>query len=124
MRVLFLDDMQERHAHAHHWFPDGAVIVPAHNAAECIGLYFLHQNGYDPFDLVSLDHDLGERWDGRSVVSALLVLHDRLELPKPLFAIHSWNIPCAEQMWWKLQQAGFEVVREPFAPEAYLALDP
>jgi CheY-like chemotaxis protein len=122
MRILFLDDSKMRHDYASEWFPKEAVLVRAYSAPEAVGLYLLMQNSYTPFDLVSLDHDLGCQYDfdGRNVVDSILLLHDKLTLPKPKFAIHSWNIPCAEQMWWKLKLADFEVTRDPFQPKTYL----
>jgi hypothetical protein len=64
VKVLFLDDMEERHKHAPEWFGPGATIVPARTAPEAIGLYLLVQSSREPFALVSLDRDLGGQWTG------------------------------------------------------------
>lgn len=124
MRVLFLDDIEERHRHALEWFDAGAAIVPARTAQECIGLYLLVQSSRDPFSLVSLDRDLGGQWTGEDVVDQILRLHGSttatdLGLARPAFAIHSWNIPGAERMANRLQWAGFDVMRRPFSPAGY-----
>lgn len=122
MRVLFLDDMEERHEHAQEWFGPGATIVPAHTAPECIGLYLLSQSSRAPFALVSLDRDLGGQWTGEDVVDQILRLHEALpgsEFVRPVFAIHSWNIPAAERMANLLTWAGFSVQRLPFSPAGY-----
>jgi CheY-like chemotaxis protein len=126
MKILFLDDSKERHDLTYEWFAPrcdpkaGSQIVRAYSAAEAIGLYLLHQNSYEPFDLVSLDHDLGDQFDGMDVVDNILTLHDQLDLPTPRFEVHSWNLPAAERMSFKLGQAGFQVTQKPFSPEAYL----
>lgn len=120
MRILFLDDMPARHRVASQWFVADAEIVRAHNAYDCIGLYLFGQSSANPFDLVSLDRDLGQPRSGEDVVDQILRLHDAFpEMARPRFAIHSWNIPAAERMYNRLQWAGFDVVREPFSPPAY-----
>ena len=121
MRILFLDDMTSRRRVAQQWFGGEHEIIHAKNAAEAIGLYFLHQRSVRPFDLVSLDHDLGERWNGVDVVDAILALHaDQLVTVIPAFAVHSWNIPAAVRMKNLLELAGFTATQEPFSPPAYL----
>jgi hypothetical protein len=121
VKVLFLDDMPARHRVASQWFPAGTDIVRAHDAYECIGLYLFGQSSKAPFDVVSLDRDLGERRTGEDVVDQILRLHAALpELARPRFAVHSWNLPAAERMFNRLQWAGFEVTREPFSPPAYM----
>lgn len=122
MKVLFLDDMEERHKHAQEWFGPGASIVQAHTAPECIGLYLLAQSSREPFALVSLDRDLGGQWTGEDVVDQIVRLHEDgagLWLARPALAIHSWNIPGAERMHNRLTWAGFSVTRKPFSPAGY-----
>lgn len=121
MRILFLDDMPARHRVATQWFPANSDIVRAHDAYECIGFYLFGQSSEEPFDLVSLDRDLGGRRSGEDVVDQILRLHVALpDLNRPLFAVHSWNIPAAQRMEVRLRGAGFEVERKEFSPPAYL----
>lgn len=121
MKILFLDDMNTRHRCAQQWFPAESEITHAHDAYECVGLYLFGQGSESPFDLVSLDRDLGERRSGEDVVDQILRLHEAFpELQRPKFAVHSWNLPAAERMANRLQWAGFEVSRKPFSPPAYL----
>jgi hypothetical protein len=122
MRILFLDDLEERHKHAQEWFGPAATVVPAHTAPEALGLYLLAQSSRQPFALVSLDRDLGEQWTGEDVVDQILRLHEAFpgpEFVRPPFAIHSWNIPAAERMANRLQWAGFSVQRIQFSPAGY-----
>lgn len=123
LKILFLDDEKNRHDRTAWWFDPKDEVTHVWSAAEAIGLYYMHQmslNPEDHFDLVSLDHDLGDyKWDGRDVVKAILVLHTQIpNLPKPEFgfAIHSWNLPMADIMWYRLKDAGFEVSKDPFHP--------
>lgn len=121
MKILFLDDMPARHRVATQWFPKDAEIVRAHDAYECIGKYLYGQSSPEPFDLVSLDRDLGERRSGEDVVDQILRLHTVLpDLARPKFAVHSWNLPAADRMYNRLVWAGFEVTQAPFSPPAYL----
>lgn len=121
MRILFLDDCKNRHRVATQWFTGDVEIVRAHDAYEAIGLYLFGQSGDKPFDLVSLDRDLGERRTGEDVVDQILRLHLAFpEMARPRFAVHSWNIVAAERMENRLSWAGFQVSREPFSPKAYL----
>lgn len=120
MKILFLDDMEERHKHAREWFGAGDEIISVRSAPECVGLYLLAQSSLHPFDLVSLDRDLGGMWTGEDVVDQILRLHRWApETVCPRFAIHSWNIPAAERMANRLQWAGFSVTRLPFSPPGY-----
>lgn len=119
MRILFLDDMEQRHEHAREWFGSGHEIVSARSAPECLGLYLLAQSSFRPFDIVSLDRDLGGQWTGEDVVEQILLLHALNGLARPRFAIHSWNIPAAERMATRIQWSGFSVERRPFSPSGY-----
>lgn len=120
MRILFLDDMAVRRKLVQQWFPGDHKIVLAKNAYECVGLYLFGQSSIDPFEVVSLDRDLGELRSGEDVVDQILRLHDALhELVRPEFRIHSWNIPAAEHMRGRLAWAGFAVSCNPFAPPDY-----
>jgi hypothetical protein len=124
VKVLFLDDMEGRHKHAQEWFGPDVSIVPARTAPEFLGLYLLAQSSRQPFVLVSLDRDLGGQWTGEDVVDQILRLHSlhlavAMELFRPEFAIHSWNIPGAERMANRLRWAGFDVARKPFSPPGY-----
>lgn len=121
MKILFLDDTKARHRVATQWFPLGSTLVRAYDAYGCIGLYLFGQSSEAPFDLVSLDRDLGERRTGEDVVDQILRLHAAFqELARPKFAIHSWNLPAADRMFNRLQWGGFEVTKAPFSPPAYI----
>lgn len=121
MKILFLDDMKVRHRYATQWFPPYAEIVRAHDAYACVGLYLFGQSSEAPFDLVSLDRDLGGRRTGEDALSMILRLHAALpELAKPKFAVHSWNLVAADRMYVKLQRAGFQVTQAPFSPKTYM----
>lgn len=123
MKILFLDDMASRRRVAQQWFKGDNEIIMAKTAAEAIGLYILHQESFEPFDIISLDHDLGEKWTGMNVVEAILTLdsHGYLIMNAyTRFEIHSWNIPAADRMKNKLYAKGAEVTQKPFSPPAYL----
>jgi hypothetical protein len=120
MKILFLDDMAVRRRLVQQWFPGNHEIILAKNAYDCVGLYLFGQSSEAPFDLVSLDRDLGERRSGEDVVDQVIRLHGAFpELVRPEFRIHSWNIPAAERMYNRLEWAGFTVSREPFSPRDY-----
>lgn len=120
MKILFLDDMPARHRVATQWFPNAAELVRAYTAYDCVGLYLFGQGSEAPFDLVSLDRDLGQRRTGEDVVDQIIRLHGAFpELARPGFAIHSWNTPAAARMQLRLAGAGFDCSRQPFLPPAY-----
>lgn len=112
MKILFLDDNQDRinhfiqHASKH----DLTIVNTAPQAIEAI------KN--NNFDILFLDHDLDEdlhediNGTGMDVVRHIIIE----ELKFPLIIIHSWNHPAAVFMLFKLNQNNIEqlVFRCPF----------
>ena len=114
MKTLFLDDSDLRcrpYLSANPW----ATI--ARTAAEAIAAL-----GREPFDVVSLDHDLGgqayvdssEPETGMEVVRWIVA--NRPVIPSVI--VHSLNEKAAERMVQALKEAGYAVVREPFGLHA------
>lgn len=113
MRVLFLDDDEERIEQ----FQDRVLrdwqVDVARTAQQTIHL--LSTNTYD---WVFLDHDLGgTAWnDTRDPNSGSEVVRWMVK-NKPsikVVVIHSWNTPAATRMQTLLRQAGYDVLRMPF----------
>lgn len=106
MRVLFLDDEDWRHRVADERWSE-AELWHARTVQQ-------FRNALDGwrFDVVSLDHDLGDGEDGKAAVRHLV----GLELdPKPRVIVHSWNPVAAPIMVDDLIRAGFDVKREMFS---------
>jgi CheY-like chemotaxis protein len=121
MKILFLDDMASRRRVAQQWFPGDHEIVFAKTAAEAIGLYFLHQSRpTEGFDLVSLDHDLGEQFTGLDVVDFIIDFHKSFGFQPAKFAVHCWNPVGARRMANALALNGYTADVRPFSPPALL----
>jgi len=120
MRVLFLDDNEERWNKALENFeellPKSYAISEmkwAQTAQECIQMLQDEQ-----WDAVSLDHDLGgevhvdsNREDtGMEVVRWIIA--NRAEIP--FIIVHSWNIPAARRMCEQLRMHYYQVLMKPF----------
>lgn len=118
MRVLILDDIQERHD----------AFGKLHEADECVHAY-THEQACDallnqePFDLAYLDHDLAdfqstgymgnEERTGTDVCVFLVRFVDKDRRPERV-VIHSWNPDGARRMRRILQDAGVSAVCRPF----------
>ena len=111
--VLFLDDNAERLKHAFEIHRNDKLFR-VETAEHCILTFSLEKH----WDIVSLDHDLGGevyvdsgREDcGMEVVRFL----ETNFIPITNIVIHSWNIPAAYLMAYKLNHMGYNVVRRPF----------
>lgn len=120
MRILFLDDDAERHAVATKRWADHDLFH-AWNVCQFERLLLK----YGPFDLISLDHDLGDyaeedgRYGERTGVDAVRFMC--IELPaeqRPSVTIvHSWNPIGAERMVKLLRDYGISCRRELFQYE-------
>lgn len=122
MRILFLDDAEERHKTMETIAKglDQEVIYTksAREAIEVMGMM--------TFDLISLDHDLafgqygakpvGEEEDGRFVVGWMLLQSRPILNPLGWIHVHSWNDPASREMH-KMLLAGWprSVSRVPFS---------
>lgn len=117
MRILFLDDNGERHAHFKAMLAFNTDVDHVWTAQECMDA--LKNN--PTYDLVCLDHDLG----GRQMVTekagsgsevAEFIRNDlaRDHYPKNVI-IHSWNPAGADYMFGQIAFVGIPVKRIPFA---------
>ncbi len=107
MKILFLDDSQTRHDEFARIY-SGHEIVHAYSARQV-----LEALSREPFDLVSLDHDLGDRdvvGDGLGV-SAWIA---QFEWPDTEFVVHSVNPVGGRAMVQTLERAGLRVRFAPF----------
>lgn len=109
MRVLIIDDQQERHD----------IFLRRHQDDETVSVYDYKQAcdalSAWQFDLVYFDHDLGfEKWSKTGYDVAVFVAS--LPAPqRPMAAIvHSWNRPGAERIARTLASAGVNVTISPF----------
>lgn len=117
MRVLILDDDQERHDAFALRFKNGrgATVVHVHSAVGAVEA--LSDASLEPFGLVHLDHDLDP--DFRSnAPNGLVVAEHIATMPSyrrpSLAVIHSWNSAGAARMAKALRAAGVEVAYKPF----------
>ena len=114
MKVLFLDDDRTRLDKARRSFI-GCVFHEAETAEEAIRL--LKENS--PYDLVSLDHDLGGQIYVQSdevsgyEVAIFIPTMDEDKLPKRII-IHSFNPVGAVNMQRVLEDGGIRSLRIPF----------
>lgn len=75
------------------------------------------------FDIIHLDHDLGEydkegnELDGMTVVNWMVEHWEkRPQKSKPLIIVHSWNHAGAVSMVEELRRVGFDARKERFSP--------
>jgi hypothetical protein len=120
-RILILDDDSTRHEHFRKLLPD-CNRTHTYTAQEAI--WCLQKN--DPFDLVLLDHDLGDYpTPGENIplnevagtgqeVAEFIALHlERDRYPKKII-IHSWNAPASKNMLETLKVTQIPVEAIPF----------
>lgn len=108
MNILFLDDDPTR---AQIYMRENADVVWVETAEACID-YLKAQ----PWELVSLDHDLGHDGAGTAEHNGMRVV-EWIEEHKPEvkhFHVHSWNIPASIMMVKALTRAGYSVTSRPF----------
>jgi hypothetical protein len=128
MRILFLDDSDERMG----VFLTRAALHTVFTTTRSEDVIRTLQDEAYNFDLVFLDHDLGEsNGTGMDVVNHLVaipfleVMEDMAaslegrKARKPVYIIHSTNTPAGVEMTLKLQRAAFNAVFQPFAWETY-----
>jgi CheY-like chemotaxis protein len=113
MKILFLDDQEERQKIFRHINKDHD-IVGAYTSEEAILLLEKHS----PFDMISLDHDLGGIYlpsDENSgyAVAEFISKMDKKLLPENI-VIHSWNERGALNMMDVLKKAEIKTVYKPF----------
>ena len=107
-KVLFLDDEKERHDLADVIASDYSVkVYHAYSAPKAKRLL-----AEQSFDLVCLDHDLGEDGAGTGMTVAREIVGRGLF---PLTLIHSWNIPAARSMKGVLSDGGVPVFAATFS---------
>lgn len=115
MRILFLDDDENRHA-KHAQENIGRDVTRARTVRECIDAI----KNNPPFDLVSLDHDLGGKYyveeeEGTGTEVARWMATEMPPEKRPVrVVIHSYNAAGAQRMEDILLAAGFWVRRRPF----------
>lgn len=108
IRILFLDDMEARHAAVSKVLPDNAHVSVDYVWTAEQAIEALSKTDYTT---VFLDHDLSEDDilmlpGGKSKVpTGMDVVHHILtmKVPPHNVVIHSMNGPAAEAMYWKLQ---------------------
>lgn len=120
MRILFLDDDQERHDAFRKRMPAPLEIVSVYTVAQA--KESLDRN--NPFLEAHLDHDLADygprdMYGYRDEYTGQHVAHYIARMPaekRPnLVRIHSWNPDGARAMHEILQGAGVRVFRRPFS---------
>ena len=108
LRILVLDDDRERH----NWFERAYAD---HEVWHVYNVEDLRKrmNQLPRFDLVQLDHDLGESENGlRAADFIATVLEER---KRPLkCVVHSWNPSGAQRMLRSLLDGGLLAVYQPF----------
>jgi CheY-like chemotaxis protein len=109
MRILVLDDEEVRH--------DAFSLRLLGN--EVVHVWNLEQiqqklKAEDAFDLIYLDHDLGEEADGRDVVNFIVRELPQQQWPKEVI-VHSWNFYAANQMVQTLKDAGIKASYQAFS---------
>ena len=116
-RVLILDDDENRHAEFERIL-HGTSRLHVYTAAQAIAA--LRDNA--PYDLVCLDHDLGdcqnrmlavEPGDGTEVALFINLHLERRQYPKRVL-IHSWNHAGRERMAELIRAVGIPVAVKPF----------
>ena len=116
MKVLFLDDMEERHLWARKVLHGHELhhVMTADEAADAMMA--------QKFDIASLDHDLSDEqssgYGGGVSDGTVLAKWMATKLPKekhpPMVLIHSMNPAGADRMHDLLKDAGFNVTKKPF----------
>lgn len=121
MKILFLDDSPDRHRQFFEdW--DGHDITPVFTAAEAVTALKQHT-----FDLVFLDHDLGEfdtggycavpAGNGLDVARFIAAMPE--EKRQFRVVVHSWNPVGAKHMRDCFAAAGVDAVCQPFGTNMF-----
>jgi CheY-like chemotaxis protein len=108
-KILVLDDEPARHVGFLRRLRDHTVVSVGNykEAAQAL-------RAGSPFDVLFLDHDLGERRNGADVVRFLVREIPREQWPK-MVVIHSWNPFGAMRMRNLLVDAGIPTCVEPYS---------
>lgn len=126
MRILIVDDSKERHEGFHN------ALASGHSLTHCLGYHtaVLAMLKEEPFDLVLLDHDLGDFEDtkdnsilpgvyghsyytGLDVAIRLAFIYREAE-KRPKVIVHSHNPDGADRIKAHLKEAGFTVIVHPY----------
>ncbi len=112
MKILFLDDNDNRVAHAILFFADDDLTI-VRTAAEAI------EELDQKWDVVMLDHDLtpGEAFSPSDKISGMEVVR-YIENQRPTIeriVVHSWNGGAGMKMRDRLREAGYDTEYAPFA---------
>jgi CheY-like chemotaxis protein len=119
VRILFLDDDLHRHRvfDRMHGPQTSDIVLHVWSSKEAIRAL---ETG-EPFDLLSLDHDLGNNIDCEvdedTGYEVALFVRDHLtpsRFPRGII-IHSWNPAGARRMRLAIEQAGIDVYERPFS---------
>ena len=119
MLILFLDDSERRVQVATDFFEgkqfEGVILCVAMNAHVAIEYLRLAE---EPWDLVMLDHDLGEQvYQNSDEENCGMEVVRYIERTRPevkKIVVHSWNVPAGREMQIRLQQAGYDTAYQPF----------
>lgn len=120
-RILFLDDAKHRRDKM-------AQMVAPHHYLKTVrtakgAIAYLELAEYpDGWDLVSLDHDLGEKVFVPSDEKSGMEVAKYIAKEKPpigLVVVHSWNLNAAKRMEAVLKDAGYNVERAMFGMFEY-----
>lgn len=129
MRILILDDDENRHGTFAHWFIDH-YVCHAYTFDE-----FVNAILNETWDIVFLDHDLndygktsiGDKGYGQVEMTGLDAASQMARIPqekRPFqVVVHSWNPPGAANMVDLLNDMGFNVLRWEFDPRARLNIN-
>lgn len=120
MKVLFLDDMKERHRMFFNHHGHNFDIIPAYSYAEFVRLIREHE-----FGMLFLDHDLSETAimcdpddiDEKTGTDAALFIVQTIDPASenaPGIVLHSLNPLGRKRMFQILSEAGFDVKETPF----------
>lgn len=114
MKILFLDDNDNRVLHAIEYFADDDLTI-VRTAAEAIGV--LEED--KEWDVVMLDHDLtpGKAFSPSDEISGMeVVRHIEVHpITTSRIVVHSWNGGAGMRMRDRLREAGYDTEYAPFA---------
>jgi CheY-like chemotaxis protein len=120
LRLLLIEDNQERIRLIESWLPSDVRLIVASSAGRAIGLLkTIQRNAESPYAGILLDHDLQEQivtendqfLSGTNVLQFII----RNVPPDVPIMVHSMNFRRAIDLMQKLHRAGFEVTRIPFS---------
>jgi CheY-like chemotaxis protein len=111
MKILFLDDDQIRHQ------VFDSMILSANSTAQVWHKYNAQETidslEAQDFDMILLDHDLGEDLTGKIVATWIA---ENLA-PGPVIVLHSWNFFGRADMEKSLRAAGHDPILSEFGPK-------